>query len=109
MREREAEMRGGGQQIVRPEALFVNEEDGQTIPVLIEIGQVGSHSRGFTMRLSDITGTSSDQYDSDGATRAAAVRHSIAEYAGHFPYGRGISCPAFVSVIRKACRWPEEQ
>jgi hypothetical protein len=86
---REAEMRGGGQQIVRPEALFVNEEDGQTIPVLIEIGQVGDHSRGFTMRLSDITGTSSDQYDSDGATRAAAVRHSIAEYAGHFPYGRG--------------------
>ncbi len=86
---REAEMSGGGQQIVRPEALFVNEEDGQTIPILIEIGQVGSHSHGFTMRLSDITGTSSDQYDSDGATRAAAVRHSIAEYAGHFPYGRG--------------------
>ncbi|TAD86588.1 MAG: DUF4157 domain-containing protein [Bacteroidetes bacterium] len=89
--ERESEMRGDGQAIVRPQAVFVNEEDGQSVPVLIELGQIGSRhsSRGYTMRLSDITGSSSDQHDAIGRTRSEAVRHAVAEYAGHFPYGRG--------------------
>jgi hypothetical protein len=88
---REAEMQGEGQPIVRPQAVFVNEEDGQTVPLLIEIGQIGSRhtARGYTMRVSDITGSSSDQHDAIGRTRAEAVRHALNEYAGHFPYGRG--------------------
>jgi len=89
--EREREMRAGGTQIARPQAVFVNEENGQTYPLLIEIGQSRERSptRGYTMRVSDITGTDSDQHDAIGNTRAEAVIHAIEEYAGHFPYGRG--------------------
>ncbi|NMM49667.1 eCIS core domain-containing protein [Marinigracilibium pacificum] len=90
-RARESEMRVGGTSIVRPQAVFVNEENGQTYPLLIEIGQSRDHSptRGYTMRVSDITGTDSDQHDAIGDTQREAVIHAIEEYAGHFPYGRG--------------------
>src|SRR5690606_20624357 len=43
-RAREAEMRAEGASIVRPQAVFVNEENGQTYPLLIEIGQSRSHA-----------------------------------------------------------------
>src|SRR5690606_17618877 len=90
-RAREAEMRAEGASIVRPQAVFVNEENGQTYPLLIEIGQSRSHApgSGYSMRLSDVTGTDSDQRDARGTTRREAVIHTIEEYAGHFPYGRG--------------------
>lgn len=90
-RAREAGMRTEGSSIVRPQAVFVNEENGQTYPLLIEIGQSRSHApgSGYSMRLSDVTGTDSDQHDAQGTTRREAVIHAIEEYAGHFPYGRG--------------------
>jgi hypothetical protein len=89
--EREREMTASGQALARPQAVFVNEADGQTIPLLIEIGQMGGRhtTRGYTMRVSDITGNDSDQHDAIGSTRAIAVRNALREYAGHFPYGRG--------------------
>lgn len=90
-RAREGEMQVGGTQISRPQAVFVNEENGQTYPLLIEIGQSREHSptRGYTMRVSDVTGTDSDQHDAIGRTQGEAIIHAIEEYAGHFPYGRG--------------------
>ncbi len=105
---REGEMQGDGQQIVRPQAIFVNEEDGQSIPVLIEIGQIGTRSpiHGYTMRLSDITGTSSDQHEQYGSTRAAAVRNIVTEYAGHFPYGRGYLTVRFPAGLDYGIREP---
>lgn len=89
--EREREMTASGQALARPQAVFVNEADGRTIPLLIEIGQMGARhtTRGYTMRVSDITGNDSDQHDAIGSTRATAVRNALREYAGHFPYGRG--------------------
>src|SRR5690606_16648889 len=94
-------MRAGGTSIVRPQAVFVNEENGQAYPLLIEIGQSQEHSpsSGYSMRLSDVTGTDSDQHDARGTTRREAVIHAIEEYAGHFPYGRG-----YITV-----RFPEGQ
>ena len=88
---REREMMADNQPVVRPQAVFVNEETGQTIPLLIELGQAGNWSAkdGYYMRLSDLASTSSDQYNAYGKTRGEAVRHLITEYAGHFPYGRG--------------------
>ncbi len=88
---REQEMTESGIQLARPNAVFVNEANGQTIPLLIEIGQIGSRhtTRGYTMRVSDVTGADSDQHDAIGATRAVAVRNALREYANHFPYGRG--------------------
>ncbi len=89
--EREREMVVGDQPIVRPQAIFVNEETGQTIPLLIELGQdeKWSSNNGYSMRLSDLGSTSSDEYSSFGKTRGEAVRNVIKKYAGHFPYGRG--------------------
>ena len=88
---REREMIESGTALIRPTAVFVNEADGQTIPLLIEIGQMGQRhtTRGYTMRVSDITANDGDEHDAIGSTRAAAVTHALQEYANHFPYGRG--------------------
>lgn len=104
--EREAEMGVGGTAIVRPQAVFVNEENGQTYPLLIEIGQSRPHSptRGFTMRVSDITGSDSDQHSAIGQTQAEAVIHALEEYAGHFPYGRGYISVNFPSGLNFGIR-----
>jgi hypothetical protein len=88
---REREMEAGGYAIVRPNAVFINEENGQTVPLLIEMVQMSGRSprRGYNFRISDITGADGDNYEAIGGTKAIAVRNVITEYAGHFPYGRG--------------------
>jgi len=88
---REREMSDSGQAIVRPQAVFVNEEDGRTIPLLIEIGQLGyqSFKLGYQMQVSDVGAADGDEHAMYGETRAIATRRALNEFAGHFPYGRG--------------------
>ncbi|ULQ53233.1 eCIS core domain-containing protein [Flavihumibacter fluvii] len=88
---REGEMLAKGKTIVRPNAAFVNEENGQTVPLLIEIAQISSDysSDGFRMMLSDVGTVSGDTYMAEGKTRQQALANLIKEYANHFPYGRG--------------------
>lgn len=88
---REREMSASGEAIVRPQAVFVNEEDGRTIPLLIEIGQMGfeSFNLGYQMQVSDVGAADGDEHSMYGETKAIAVRRALNEFAGHFPYGRG--------------------
>ena len=87
---REAEMLAAGNPIVRPNAAFVNEEDGKTVPLLIEIAETNhSYTHGYTLTLSDVGSVSGDSYDAVGKTREQALANLFKEYANHFPYGRG--------------------
>lgn len=88
---REAKVGAGGTSVIRPQAVFINEADGQTIPVLIEIGDLKTGSEGSKpeVLLSDITTPDGDMHPVQGNTRADAVLNAIKAYAGSFPYGRG--------------------
>jgi hypothetical protein len=89
---REAEMgQGSANPIIRPQAVFVNEEDGRTIPLLIEVAaDPEKHTtRGYTMRLSDVGTAEGDTYSAIGPSKEKALLNVLKEYAGHFPYGRG--------------------
>lgn len=75
-------------QIYRPEAAFVSRLDGQTYPLLLQLGQVRG-AQGEVWRLSDVSTANGRQWTGRGASATEAVRNAARLMSRGNEYGPG--------------------